>query len=310
VPRPVVSGLMRRISAVDAMLLVTVTLWSLNFTASKYVLLHGFRPLAYSSIRYAAAGIVLAGIAYARERSFRVARRDFLVLVLPAAALLFGNQIGFVYSLKLTTATTVALILGATPVFAGFFGWLFGLEQLTPAFWLATAVSFGGVALVAAGSGSVSGSVSGDLVAIATAASWAAYSVLIVPLMRRYSAWRCTSLVMLLMSAGMLCAASTQLSHQSFSLGGLTWLAFGYSIAGPVVVAQVLWFTAVDRVGPARASLFANIQPFGGVLFAILLLSESLSRLEIAGGILIGGGVLLERRARARVVVVQQPPAD
>ena len=37
------------------MLFGTVLLWALNSTVTRYVLTHGFHPLAYATIRYAAA---------------------------------------------------------------------------------------------------------------------------------------------------------------------------------------------------------------------------------------------------------------
>ena len=42
------------------MLLVTVCIWAFNFTVTKYVLTHGFAPLAYSSVRYGAAAALFA----------------------------------------------------------------------------------------------------------------------------------------------------------------------------------------------------------------------------------------------------------
>jgi drug/metabolite transporter (DMT)-like permease len=45
-----------------------------------------------------------------------------------------------------------------------------------------------------------------------------------------------------------------------------------------------------------------NLQPFFGVLFALLLLSESLHPLEIVGGLLIFLGIYLERRLRHQAV--------
>ena len=43
----------RRVSAVDLMLLGTVLLWALNVTATRYAVTHGFRPLAYGTVRCA-----------------------------------------------------------------------------------------------------------------------------------------------------------------------------------------------------------------------------------------------------------------
>jgi drug/metabolite transporter (DMT)-like permease len=299
---------MRRLEADDGILIVTVVLWSLNFTASKYVLTHGFQPLAFSAVRYSLGSLGIAGFAFARERSLRIGARDVLVLVVPTALLVVANQYCFVYALKSSTASTVALVLGTTPVFVGIFAWLFRLERVELGFWIAAAVSFAGVALVAVGSGSVAGSLKGDLIAVGAAAAWAAYSVLIVPLMRRYSAYRGSAVVMLVMALVLLGLGAPQLAHESFSLSGTTWLAFAYSVVGPVMVAQVLWFVAVDRVGAGRAALFVNAQPILAAVIAILLLSQHLSRYEIAGGLLIAAGIVLERRSR--LVAVQQPPGD
>ena len=50
------------------------------------------------------------------------------------------------------------------------------------------------------------------------------------------------------------------------------------------MLTNVLWFTAVDRVGPARATLFANLQPFVAAVFAVILLSEPLTLSRSLGG--------------------------
>jgi len=64
------------------------------------------------------------------------------------------------------------------------------------------------------------------------------------------------------------------------------------------VLTNILWFTAISRVGPSRATLFANLQPFLAVLFAVVLLSEGLSALQVGGGVLIGAGILIGRVRR------------
>ena len=66
---------------------------------------------------------------------------------------------------------------------------------------------------------------------------------------------------------------------------------------------NLLWFTAVHRVGAARATLFANIQPFVAAVFAYVILSEHLHWLQVVGGLTILVGILLERRWRRPPVV-------
>ena len=69
-----------------------------------------------------------------------------------AALSIFANQLCFVYAVKTSTASVVALVLGATPIFAALLGLVLGTERLSRSFWLGAAVSFAGVGLVAAGS--------------------------------------------------------------------------------------------------------------------------------------------------------------
>lgn len=296
---------MRRVHPVDLMLLGTVLLWALNATVTRYVITHGFHPLSYATIRYGAAVLLFWCFTYAREGSFRFSVRD-LRLVGIAAFAIFTNQLCFVYSLDLTSAATVTLFLGTTPIFIGLLASAIGLERLGRAFWVATAVSFFGVGFVASGSGGFSGHVLGDGLAVLTAITWAVYSVAITPLMRRYSPFRISSVVLLIGWIPLAIAGAKQTAEQSFHFGWVTWLGFGFAVIGPLFLTNLLWFTAMDRVGPSRASLFSNLQPLFGVGFALLLLGEHLTRWEVVGGVAILGAVVAERLRRTP----QLPPAD
>ena len=149
-----------RPAATDVLLIGAVLMWAFNFPVTKYVLTHGFEPLAYAAVRYGVATALFAGLTIAVERSLAVrGAASWRFLGLAVTALLL-NQICFVYALELTTAATAALILGTTPVFTVLLSYLIGVERITARTALAAAVSFGGVALVAAGSG---GDLSGDL---------------------------------------------------------------------------------------------------------------------------------------------------
>jgi drug/metabolite transporter (DMT)-like permease len=282
------------------LLLVTVAIWAFNVSVTKYVLTHGFLPLAYSSLRYTAAALIAAAFVLVLERSLAVHGRRAVLLILTAALFLWANQLCFVYSLKLASATTVSLIMGTTPIFAALIASAVGLERLTSRAWLATFASFVGVALVALGSGGqLSADLGGELLAVGLSASWAAYSVCLTPLMRTYSPYRISGLVLLPMTGLLLLTSISALGSQDYgSVSSLDWLALAYAIVGPLVLTNILWFTAISRVGPSRATLFANLQPFLAVLFAVLLLSEGLSALQVGGGVLIGAGILIGRVRR------------
>jgi drug/metabolite transporter (DMT)-like permease len=290
-----------RPTTVELMLLTTIVLWALNLTASRYVLTHGFQPLAYSTLRYATAAAIFVALTLAVERALRVARSD-LRLVLGASALLFVNQIGFVYALDRTTASTVGLILGATPIFAALIAVALGLDRLSGRFWVATVVSFAGVGLVATGAGGeVSGDTVGIVMSIVTAATWAGYSIAVTPLQQRYSAYRVSALVLAVTTLALAVAGSSQTATQELSLGWEVWSLFSFAVFGPLVVTTVLWYRTLDRIGAARATLAANLHPFVAALFAVILLSETMTLLQVAGGALIAVGIMLARARRRPV---------
>jgi drug/metabolite transporter (DMT)-like permease len=284
------------ISRVHLMLLVTVVLWALNLTVTRYILQHGFQPLAYATVRYGLASAIFVVIALVTQRALRVARRDFGLVLVAALALLL-NQLAFVYALDTTSASTIALLLGATPAIAALIGLGLGLERMSSRFWVATLVSFAGVGLVAAGSGSsLSAGWIGIPLGLATAATWAIYSIAIAPLMSRYSASRISAVVLPVGWVGIALAGAPQTAGHEIGLGWEVWALLLFATLGPLVLTNVLWFRALHGIGASRATLIANLQPFVAAVFALILLSERMTLLQVAGGGLIGGGILLARR--------------
>jgi drug/metabolite transporter (DMT)-like permease len=278
------------------MLLTVITLWSLNITVTRYVLTHGFQPLAYTTVRYGLAALTFVVLTLVAERTLRIARADVGLVVVAVTALYF-NQLGFVYSLRTTSASVIALILAATPIFAALLGLALGTERLSRRFWLGATVSFLGVGLVALGSGGeVNGDLGGVLLGILTAVTWAVYSVAIAPLMQRYSPFRISATVLVAAWVPLALTGLPQTRSQDWQLGWEIWALIVFAILGPLVVTNVLWFRSLDRIGPARATLATNLQPFVAALFAVVLLSETLTALQAAGGALIAAGILVARR--------------
>jgi drug/metabolite transporter (DMT)-like permease len=282
------------------LLLATVVFWSFNFTVVKYALTHGWQPLSYSSVRFAVGAVLFSTFTWRREGALHVRRSDIALMLGAAVAGIWLNQLSFSYAVRLTTAATVALMFGTLPIFVALISQAFGLEHLRLRHWLATVISFAGVALVALGSsGGIGGDLGGILLGLAASATWAAYSVAMGPLMRRYSPYRISAFMLVVGSVPLLASAAGQIASEDWSeLGGLAWAAFVYSLFFSLVFTNIMWFTAIDRVGAARASLYANLQPFLGAFFALVVLSEEMGALQFAGGFVIGAGLLLARLAR------------
>jgi drug/metabolite transporter (DMT)-like permease len=280
------------------MLLTTVVLWALNLSVTKYILEQGLEPLSYATVRYALAGGIFVVLTLVVERTLRIEPRHILVLAFASVALLL-NQLCFVFALDQTSASTIGLILGAIPIFAALFGLALGRERLNRRFWLGAGVSFVGVGLVAIGAGSeVSGGYAGILLGLGICATWAAYSVAVAPLMATYSPSRVSAVVIPCTWVLIALVGIPQTTEQDWDLGWEVWALLVFATIGPLVLTNILWFRSISRIGPARATLAANLQPFVAAVLAVILLSEPLGLLQILGGLLIASGIVLARRRR------------
>ncbi len=288
---------MRRPTSVELMLLTTILLWSLNLSVTKYILDNGLEPLSYATARYALAGAIFVALTLLAQRTLRIERRHVPVLLL-TAVLLWLNQVCFVLALDATSASTIGLLIGTIPIFAALFGVALGHERLGRRFWAAAAISSVGVALVAVGAGGdVSGGYwGGILLGLVTAATWAAYSVAVTPLMRTYSPSHVSAIVI---SGAWVLIALVGLpvtTSQDWEVGWEIWTLLVLATVGPLVLTNILWFRVLHRIGPARATLAANLQPFVAAVLAVVLLSEPLGLAQIAGGVLIAVGIVVARR--------------
>ena len=100
--------------------------------------------------------------------------------------------------------------------------------------------------------------------------------------------WLASTTVVCLSAATTLLAAS--LFHEPrFPGAWWGWLNIA-AIAGiSTVIAMIAFFAGLKRVGPAVASIASTLEPVVTVVLAWIILGESLSAIQIAGGALVLG---------------------
>lgn len=290
-----------RLSA-DVLLGACVLIWGLNFTVVKYATAHGFTPFAFAGSRFAISLVLFAAIGLTCKLGPRLPRRDLVYLALWAASMTTLNQVALPSSLRYASASSVALLFGTLPIFAGVYSQLWRIERLGVRLWVAAAFSFGGVALIAIGThGGPSGSIGGILLGLVAPASFALYSIALVPLVRKHGSLHVNVLAAIFTAPLLLSVSAPSLISTDW--GAVTPLAYAgvvYASVASYVLTNLLWLVAVGRVGATRASLYANLQPFFGALFALLLLSEVMGRYELLGGAAIAAGIVLSRTGSAK----------
>lgn len=298
---------MRRPSAAEAALLLCVTIWSLNFTAVK-VGVTSISPLAFSVVRFALGAAITVGAVTWHEGLPRFRRRDLPLLCAAAIVGITINQACFVGALHASSASATALLVGTVPIWGTLIAVASGQERVGRGHWAAVGAGMLGVMLIVLGNsepGTWAGLGVGELLALGTAVSWAIYSVLIRPLMERYSALQLSSFMMVVGTACLAPFALPGLLGQDWgAVPTAAWLGLIYAALFSVTLTNILYFTAIRRVGPARATLFQYLEPFGGVLFAVVLLREGVAPLQLFGGVVVVASVLL---GRPRQIEVAEP---
>lgn len=84
----------------------------------------------------------------------------------------------------------------------------------------------------------------------------------------------------------------------------VTWtprllMAFAYTTLVPGLLATLLWFHLVGRIGAVKAATFHFLNPFFGVAVAALLLGERLGPWDLVGVAIIAAGILAVQWSRA-----------
>lgn len=279
--------------------LTTVALWALNIPIVKLAVV-AWNPMAFSFVRFAAGAVIYLIIVLVREGSLRVQRRDIPLFLIGGSVGIALNQYSFMYAVEQTTASTVTLLFATTPLWAALLARLLGWEFVKPWFWGAIGICTLGVLLVLIGSGATLSfsSLLGDVYALGAAVTWGTYSVLVRPLLQRYSATHVSAIMMLVGTPMIAILGVPQLLDQDFSnVAPGDWFGLGYALVASLIVANLLWFIAIHKAGTARAVALMPLQPFLGVIFSALLLGERLDWKQLAGGVIIIVGITIAIRS-------------
>ncbi|HEV8571938.1 MAG TPA: EamA family transporter [Actinomycetota bacterium] len=256
-------------------------------------------------IRFAGAALVLWGLA----RMLRVARRPEprklrSLVVMGLVASVVGGL--FVGSLERIPASASTLLLYAHPAMVALATAALGRERWGLGKGVALGLSTVGLVLVL-GTPAAELDWVGVGMALGAAVALATFIVL---------AQRAVAAVHPLVSSGIVqgtaafafapVAVATGAVHPGRIPVSLGWMV---AVALFTAAALALFLSAVDRLGPTRASIGATVEPVVTVILGVVVLGESLTGIQLLGGALVVAAVailpLVEHRA---VAATDLPP--
>jgi len=141
----------------------------------------------------------------------------------------------------------------------------------------------------------------GEWLVLASAASWAAYSVLGRPLLARHSPLTVTYYASL--CGTVLLVPFVVLDGDVLGVlvrDGDAWLMTAFVGCLNSALAFLWYYQGVERLGAMRSSAYINLVPVFGVALAALVLGERASLAMLGGGALVIAGLVLLNRGPAR----------
>jgi drug/metabolite transporter (DMT)-like permease len=260
--------------------------------------------------------LVVGVAALAMVFRFRLGfRRATLGRTIAAGAIVALTLVLQFVGTELTGGAEGALLTTTTPAFVLLFGVTLERERVHPAAWVGVVVALAGVAVVAgrnagpapeAFATSFAGLPSrlvGDLLLVASAATWALFSSVGRPLVAAVGAFRAIlqasaiAIVLLVPFVALELGARRLPALDAPGLAAVLYLGIGAT-----AVAWSLWYRGYAAAPPpvSAAAFFAH--PIVGAALGTLLLHETIDTGFVAGGLLIGLGVVALVRPPGRAI--------
>ncbi|MGD8368956.1 MAG: DMT family transporter [Desulfobacterales bacterium] len=297
-------------------LLLTAFFWGGTFIAGR-MLAGDVGPYSAAFLRFVVASVFLVLLTLKIEgRIPKMPGKTIPWVVLLGMTGVFSYNVFFFKGLALIEAGRAAIIIANNPVLITLLSALLFREALTPLKATGVLLSVTG-ALVVITRGHLAAIVSGgigtgELLIFGCVASWVAYSLIGKKVMNDLSPLSAVAYSALIGAAALFPAALGEgLVADAPSFRSADWAAIFYLGFFGTVLGFVWYYQGIQRIGPARASLFINFVPISAVILAFFILGEPLTPSLAAGTLLVCTGVYLtNRKAKPPVPVPASHTGD
>lgn len=258
-------------------------------------------PIDIFALRLAIGLPVLAVLLVARRQRLQFSRADALPLGL-AGAIFTIHFLIQATALTSTTATNSGWIIAVSPLALAVLSFAFLGERLAPRALAGIAVATTGILLLVS-RGRLTDlewlQSTGDWLILASAFTWAAYTVVTRDLARRRDPLAVTFAILLVTATltGLLFAVSGDPERmRALSPQGVA-AAFYLGIPA-LALGNWFWQQGVANVGAARAGIYLYVEPLATLTLAVPLLGEPFGPIAALGGALVLTGVAMGQRDR------------
>ena len=255
----------------------------------------------FSTLRLFAALLVSGLLLMASGTWKRVEKKDWVLFIIIGLFGFFIFQICFPVGVKYTSASISALIMATLPVNVVLINLISKSETITLRTITGIILSIAGITVIILGTNggiSLEGTYTkGVILLIAAEIGFAVYTVKSKSLINRYSLYQVMFIVILFSFIPFLIISAKQiLTFPLHSISPITWTGILFTGILGSCIGNIFWYRGIHQLGSTKTSIYANLPPIFGIIVSFLILNETLTILQIVGGIVIMAGVILVNR--------------
>ena len=295
-----VSSEVQRPSAVKlgGLIALMLLIWAVNFIIAKVGMQH-MDVYALAAFRVELAAVILGVLLLVKRAKGGGGRKlekgDLWTFGYLGFFMAAVNQMCFTVGLNYTSIGHASLIIGTGPILVLLLARTQGLEHLTVLKVTGMALSFAGVAILAAEQGISlrSGTLRGDLITLVGSVGFACYAVWGKKVAAKYdtlemNAYNYLAGALLVLPLAVWQVVKMTREGSWGAVGWQGWLAMVYMAAFASVAAYLIYYWALRHMAASRLSAFSYLLPVMATCLGILLLPG-----ERVTGHLLGGGALV-----------------
>jgi drug/metabolite transporter (DMT)-like permease len=279
-------------------LLTAQIIYALNYSIAKDLMPNYVKPLALVMLRIGGA-LVLFWLLSFISKAEKIDKKDLQKLALLAVCGVAANQAFFIYGLSLTKPINSAIIMVSNPIAVMLFGIIVLKDRLT--IYKISGLSLGVIGALALLLFKAEGSVSfgsetiiGDLMTLANSLFWAAFVVLVKPLMIKYKTVTVMKWVFLFGFIYMLpFGLKDSLQINWLELPNNVIYSILFVVVATTFLAYILNTYALKALSSEVVSMYIYLQPFLASIIAIYLGKDVITSLKIFSGLCIISGVYI-----------------
>jgi drug/metabolite transporter (DMT)-like permease len=281
---------------------VTVLLWASAFPAIT-VAVRTLGPAGLAVARLSVASVTL--LLVAPLLGVRMPRaRDLPLIALCGLAGMTGYQLLLNAGERVVPAGTASLLIATAPVYASLLAVAFLGEHATRRRWAGSAIALAGTAVIAVSHGLGFGT--SALIVLAAAVLQAIFHTAQKPLLARYTGFEVTAYAMWAGTVFILPWTGSLLRALPHAGGAAIGSAIFLGVA-PSAAGFAAWAYAMARMDVGRATLSLYLVPATAILISLVWLGQVPGPVELAGGAVALGGVILASTQARRPAPTPDP---